>query len=418
MTLYTYTQDWPNEDVDVNLRLGYRTPREILLPPYLYGNDYFRDFMDAIDEVFEELVDTKTEILGSMRNMWVTNPAMEQSLLDNPAQLIPFSSWSQPERDLLVKQVNMLGMKLRSAGIISDDGYQAIARWVGMYWFGKGTQAFIDFINYSLSASLQVTKLWTSDYQTFLPDGDPGIGTPIWEGGTWYPTTTVTIVAAGGLTNIDIPTLVNFFYEIANYNLVLQAITISYDIWITDDQNLVRKDAEIVALGMWMEESIVISNVAQYGASAPPTWNTAPNVTASSYVESGVVSAGAYLLAEPTAWIEQNGKVFPIYSDGDQTVKTGSELPTTLMGGASTNGQTGGFSTITGPVMWQKVPGSSRSTARIPVFATTPIAKTVSLESIPTQIVGTQRGFLLTNPDGWEDLNSTGFVTPYWNVTN
>jgi hypothetical protein len=417
MTLYQYTQDFPNEDINVNLRLGYRTPREILLPPYIF-QDYFRDFMDSIDEVFETMVDTKTEILGDLRNMWVTNPAMEQSLYDNPAQLTPFESWSQPERALLVKQVNMLGMKLRSAGIISDDGYQAIARWVGMYWFGKGTEAFIDFINYSLSSSLTVVKLWTSDYVNFLPDGDAGIGTPIWDGGDWYPTTTVDIIAQGGLNNIDIPTLVNFFYEIANYNLVLQAITIVFNMWITDDPNLIRTDAEIVAVGMWMVENIVISNFAQYGANPPAIYSTAPQITTSAYVPSQTIGSGTFLLAAPTAWIEQSGKIFPVYSETDMTIQNGPEIPTYLMGGASTNGQTGGYSLIYGPVTWLPVPGSSRSTARIPGYSTTPSVKTQSLSEIPTQTVGPMRVNLLTNPAGWIDLSGSGYLTPYWNATN
>lgn len=413
MTQYFYTVDWPINDVDEAIRLGYRIPREILLPPYLFVNEYFTDFMNAVDEVFETMVDIPTEVLGDLRNMWVTNPALEQSLYDNPNQLIPFSSWSQPERDILVKQVNMLGMKLRSAGIISDDGYQAIARWVGMYWFGKGTQSFINFINYSLSSSLRVVKLWTQDYKNFLPDGDPGIGTPIWAGGTWYPTTTVSIIAAGGLTNIDIPTLVNFFYEIANYNLVLQSVNISYDMWITDDPTLTRTDAEIVAVGLWAEDAIVLSNFAQYGATPPNVYDTSPQITASAYVTASGMT-GAFLLAAPTAWVELDGKRFPVYAQGDQSVKTGSELPTSLMGNPSTNGQTNGFRLIYGPVHWLPVPGSSRSTARIPGFAAQPVPKTVALSQIPTSIVGLQRAYLLTNPDGWQDFDASGYLTPYW----
>jgi hypothetical protein len=412
MTQYVYSVDWPTTDVNEALRLGYRTPREILLPPYLFIDQYFRDYADAIDVVFEPLVDIKTEILGDLRNMWVTNPTMESTYVSN-AQLIPFEAWSQPERDLLVKQVNMLGMKLRSAGIISNDGYQAIARWVGMYWFGKGTQSFIDFINYCLSSSLHVTKLWTQDYKTFLPDGDPGIGTPLWEGGTWYPTTTVSIVASGGLQNIDIASLVNFFYEIANYNLVLQSINLSYDLWMTDDPHLVRTDAEVVAAGIWAVDGIVISNFAQYGASAPNTYDTSPEITTSAYVTPSNMT-NAYLLAIPSAWIEQNGKKFPVYAPSDMTVTTNAQLPTSLMGGASLNGQTGGFYLIYGPVTWLQVPGSSRSTARIPGYQTQPVAKTLLPEQIPTSIVGKQRGFLLTNPDGWEDLDGTGYLTPYW----
>lgn len=411
-TVYTYSVDWPTTDINEALRLGYRTPREILCPPYLFVDQYFRDFMDSIDEVFEPLVDMKTEILGDLRNMWVTNPAVESQYVSN-AQLIPFAAWSQPERDLLVKQVNMLGMKLRSAGIISNDGYQAIARWVGMYWFGKGTQSFIDFINYCLSSSLRVTKLWTADYVNFLPDGDPGIGTPIWQGGTWYPTTTVSIVSSGGLQNIDIASLVNFFYEIANYNLVLQSINLSYDLWITDDPNLVRTDAEIVASGIWAVDGIVISNFAQYGASAPPTYDTSPQITTSAYVTPSNMT-GAFLLAVPSAWIEQNGRKFPVYAPSDMTITTGQELPTSLMGGASHNGQTGGYYLLYGPVTWLQVPGSSRSTARIPGYASQPVAKTLLPQQIPTSIVGKQRAYLLTNPDGWQDLNNSGYLTPYW----
>jgi hypothetical protein len=94
--------------------------------------------------------------------MWVTNPPLEQQIADQVSgtgtdpvtglpfmggHLIDFDQWSQPERDILAKQVNALGMKLANAGVLTDDSYQAISRWVGMYWYGKGTRSFIDFIN-------------------------------------------------------------------------------------------------------------------------------------------------------------------------------------------------------------------------------------------------------------------------------
>jgi hypothetical protein len=210
---------------------------------------------------------------------------------------------------------------------------------------------------------------------------------------------------------------VNFFYEIANYNLVLNAITITYNMWITDDPNLVRTDAEIVAVGCWLNESIVISNFAQYGANPPATYSTAPQITASAYVPSQTIGAGTFLLAQPTAWIEKNGMIFPVYGQADQAVQNSPNLPTSLMGGASKNGQTDGYYLLYGPVTWLQVPGSSDSTARIPAYATTPVAKTVSLSEIPTQTVGAFTANLLTNPDAWLDLDGTGFVTPCWNAT-
>lgn len=417
MTIYTYTNDKPSTDPAENKRLGYRTPRSILLPPYLAINPYFTDFADAVDEVFESTVDIPTEVLGNLRNMWVQNPTMETEYIQ-AEQLIPFSAWSQPEREILVKQVNALGLKLQSAGVLTDDNYQTVARFVGRYWFQKGTQSFIDFINYCLSTTLTVVKLWTQDYVNFVPEGDPSIGTPLWEGGTWYPTTHVSLVASGGLQQLDPQTLINFFYEIANYNLVLHSIELSYDLYIVDTIEEGYTDATVVAMGLWTQSNIVISNTFQIGAAAPPVYNVAPQVPVGAYVEAQPPNSnmtGVYLLSAPTAWLKDpEGRIFPVYTPQDQTVSVGSNLPCTLCGGPSTTGEVNGFMLITGPAVWTQVPGSSRSKARIPTYNTIPVAKTQQLQAIPTTIVGNQRENLLVNPAGWADLTGTGRFTPYW----
>ncbi|HDX9309646.1 TPA: hypothetical protein ROX13_004892, partial [Escherichia coli] len=74
----------------------------------------------------------------------------------------------------------------------------------------------------------------------------------------WYPTTHVQLIAKGGLGDLDINTLVSFFYEIANYNLVLYSVDEEFDMPITDDPTLVRTDAQIVALGLWEDVLITI----------------------------------------------------------------------------------------------------------------------------------------------------------------
>lgn len=418
MTAYTYTLSPPSSDPAENKRLGYRTPRSILLPPYFASNPLFVDFMDAVDEVFEPLVDQKTEILGDLRNVWINNPTLENNQIANN-EMIPFEAWSQPERELLVKQVNALGLKLQNAGIISDDNYQVISRWAGQYWFGKGTQSFINFINYCLSASLTVTPLWTQDYVNFVPAGDSTIGTPIWEGGTWYPTTHVSVIASGGLQQLDIQTLVSFFYEIANYNLVLHSVDLAYTMPITDDPNLIRTDAEVVAIGLWANSSIVISNTFSYGADSPPLFDAAPDIPVGAYSTQPANTnfTGVYILSQPTAWIESpNGQKVPAYTSLDQQLTNAPTLPTTFCGNEpATEGQ---VLMIFGPVQWIPVPGSSRSDARIPVFSSVPVPRTAALSQIPTQIVGNQRGNLLCNPDGWTEMvPGSGKWTPYWNQT-
>jgi hypothetical protein len=415
MTQYQYTLNVPSTNPVENKRLGFRTPRSILLPPYLASNPYFVEYMDAIDSVFESTVDIPTEILGDLRNMWVSNPALETTYIDE-AQLIPFEAWSQPEREILVKQVNMLGMKLMNAGIISNDSYQAIARWVGAYWFGKGTQSFINFINYCLSSSLSVTRLWTQDYVHFVPDGDPTIGVPIWEGGPWYPTSHVAIVAQGGLQGLDISTLISFFYEIANYNLVLSSIDISFDMYITDDPQLVRKDAEVVAIGIWANNEIVLSNLFSFGSDAPASFDVSPDIPMGALTTSPTNTnyTSVYMLSEPTAWIQDpDGNSIPAFTATDRIGSTSGVLPSTLMGGESTNGEASGYSVLLGPVGWMPVPGSSRSDARIPFYTSVPVQRTQGKTQIPAQIVGNQRSNLLVNPKGFTQLAPGQFV-PFW----
>lgn len=244
------------ESAKYKQRHGIVVPRSTLLPPYLASNPYFVEYCNAMDYVFGSTVDAELRTLANLRNMWVQNPTTEASV--DTGTLIPDSAWSTPDRDLVVKQVNALGMKLQTAGIVSDDAYQTIARFVGTYWFGKGTDKFIEFVNYCLSSDFQVFVMWTTDYVTFVPEGDSSIGTPIWEGGPWYPTTHVLIEAKGGLKGIDILTLQQFFYEIANYNLVLQAVDANFDMQIVPDTS--STEAVIVAIGLNNDFQIKLTN--------------------------------------------------------------------------------------------------------------------------------------------------------------
>jgi hypothetical protein len=416
-----FTIDVPSTDPAVNRRLGYRTPRSILLPPYLLFDQYWIDYTDSLDAVLGPAVDEKIDILANIRNMWVTNPDLENNQIAN-GQLVAFDQWSQPEREILVKQVNLLGMKLQNAGVLSNDAYHTVARFVGQYWFQKGTQSFIDFINFCLSSTLTVQKLWTEDYTHFVPEGSATIGSPIWEGGTWYPTTHVSIVAKGGLSTLDIQTLVSFFYEIANYNLVLQAVDISYDMYITDDETLTRTDSEVVAIGLWADSAITLSNTLRLGADPPGVYDVAPMLPSNALTTTPNATdyTTQYILAAPSAWIEDaDGDKIPVYTTLDQQVSEAPSLPTTLMGGQSTLGagnlSPAGFTMLLGPTTWIKVPGSSRSQARIPVFSSVPVPRIARQNATPSRMIGNLRGNILVNPKGFKEfVTGSGQFYPYW----
>lgn len=248
MTYYTYTTDLPYPSATLNRRAYVKLPRSILLPPYLLINPYFVDYTDAIDEVFDPWVEAKIEALTNIRNMWLTNKNTEEKI--NNGAMLDITDWGGPERATVVAQVNLLGMKLATAGVVSENAYRSISRFLGQYWFEKGKATAMDFLNFCLGTSFTISKMWTKDYVDFYEETNPIVGAKVYDtpAGEWYPTTHMGITIPGDYV-INPIVLSNFFYEICNYNLVLRIITNYYDCQIitsdsTTQANLVATAAE------------------------------------------------------------------------------------------------------------------------------------------------------------------------------
>lgn len=241
------------ESPKVNQRAGYRIPRSRLLPPYLARNPYFTALTDIIDEAFLDQVDRPTEALRLLRDPWVSNPAMEVKV--NAGQMIDQSAWTLQDREILVRQVNMLGMRLQNAGVVTNQAYQNIMRFVGRHWFGKGTYSFIEFINFCLDLDLSVSPLWTKDYASFVTKDDVSTNATIFDGDPngFYPTTHVQIEVNN--FNFDPATVVSLFNDVANYNLVLYALVMKYTRKIGVGNTGI---ANIVILGMLEERNLYV----------------------------------------------------------------------------------------------------------------------------------------------------------------
>ena len=345
-----YTVDLPSSDPVVNARLGYALPTSILLVPYLASNPYFVDYTKSIDEVYDALVWSKIRAFAQIRNMWVGNSEVEA--LVEAEQLVPFEAWTKPERELLIKQVNLLGMRIGNSGVLDDDAYLAISRFLGSYWLEKGRYTCIDFLNFCLRSELQVHKLWTEDYEYFYPEGDEKIGTPIWEGGTWYPTTHTSITARGGLA-LDPNLLTTFFYDISNYNLVLSAIDENFDYQVVTEPGATT--APVVAVALLGSNSIAISNESPLGAD-PPGINTFDWVTTRFY--SNVGTAVTWYMGQPSGWMlyDQEKKI-PVYGRDYQELQVSSNMPTKCYGD--------GKLLLGSKMILLPIPGSPRSKARI-----------------------------------------------------
>lgn len=261
MSKFNYTFDPPFEDLKENQRAFYRLPRSILLPPYLESNPYFVEFCDAVDEVFDGPVEATTFALQNIRDVWATNKTTEDKI--KQGKMIDFSEWGGVDHSTNVQQTNNLGLRISTAEAIDDQGYRALSKYIGSYWFGKGKKSAVDFINFCLGTNITITPLWTQDYINFSPyPGDSqefifdptrhssndyyptrthsvvggwpnnGTGVPLQQWSTpavtpdpaaWYPTTHVDIKVP---LNNKVPADVigRLFYELSNYNLVIRSI--------------------------------------------------------------------------------------------------------------------------------------------------------------------------------------------------
>lgn len=207
-------------------------PRKFLWPPYMSA-DAWQDLADSVDTVFGTEVDAVQDALKWLRETYIgntnfnpkpgaTNTAVATAI-KNRTMLDPsfFDNYDDSTERL---RLNQLGLRVMDPSVLDSGSIQRLVRHVGAFWYGKGQASFIDFISYCLNTQVSMTNLWTQDYITFLPEGDPGIGTPIWNSGTWYPTTHVNLTSLGTLTGTQLANLVVLFYDVANYNLVLHAV--------------------------------------------------------------------------------------------------------------------------------------------------------------------------------------------------
>jgi len=205
--------------------------REKIFPPYLSA-PVWTDLVESIDKVFSQLdIDDAYRQFQLLRGPINTGDVTYALKRDVEGKLVKIDDVEQLERDTLVKLANMLGFSISNSSLLTDDDYIRICQSLGEYYTkNKGTQNWQDFIGFCLNAQFQVLKLWTTDYVTFYEEGDVAIGTPVFSGGTWYPTTHVALeYDAEKFATIARETIEEFFYFFANINIVLMYMKLFID---------------------------------------------------------------------------------------------------------------------------------------------------------------------------------------------
>ncbi len=240
-------------------------PSRELLPEYMKSQRWL-DLADAIDAVFGTDFDLQQQMLKYLRYQFIESTETKKRVEEN--RLISFNSWDMPDRDTAAKQVELSGLRFYDTTFLTRNLYVNLFRNIGDFWYSKGLYDFIDFIGYSLNINLEMLNLWTQDYVTFIPEQDlTAAQIPIYQpNGTWYPTTHVRLRAdatsfVAGIS--DVLLVGQLFLDLANYNLVLDAIEEFMKMWIgpqgaTPDAEG-RVTSDIVMIGNVVREKFTLT---------------------------------------------------------------------------------------------------------------------------------------------------------------
>jgi hypothetical protein len=235
-----------------------------LLPTYMH-EPIWLDLADVIDELFDDELSGAQKCMQFIRYLYIPTDAVEQRVEDR--LMIDSTMFDVPERTVAINQSNLLGLTISKPSGLSQFDFVNINRNVGLFWYSKGTFDFIDFLGYCLNAELSLVSMWTNDYVTFYPEGDPFLstGTPIWEGGIWYPTTHVSITWDSGKFNVPLNNVVSLFNDVSNYNLVLNDISTFIYMWMAPrgepfTQFPNKVDSSVICMGTEMKTVINIQN--------------------------------------------------------------------------------------------------------------------------------------------------------------
>ena len=205
-----------------------------LLPNYMKV-DRWLDLADSIDSVFGLDHGLQKKLLGYIRHQFIPNNYVDQKAADG--LMIDYLEWDMPDRTTAALQTELDGLKLTDASYVGQYGFVNLHRNIGTFWYSKGLGDFVDFISFTLNTRIQMVNLWTEDYVNFLPEEDfrRSGNVPVYSGGTWYPTSHVRLRFNSeelSLTYQEL--LVRLFYDISNFNLVLNAVEELNNMWIAE----------------------------------------------------------------------------------------------------------------------------------------------------------------------------------------
>lgn len=207
-----------------------------LLPAYM-SHQAWLDYADSLEALFKSEVEPTQAALKYLRTTYLgeTTPLLgnqTEGTLTTLAskvdlrEMVDDADYDTFDNVTQMKRLNLLGLPITDPTLVDSSSLSRLVQNIGNFWFRKGLGDVMDFIAYCLNAEIGIVPLWTQDYITFYEETSVAIGTPVWEGGTWYPTTHVRLIFdASRYPSVTIAALTSLFYDLANYVLILDNVT-------------------------------------------------------------------------------------------------------------------------------------------------------------------------------------------------
>lgn len=202
----------------------------------IQGDIFYTNILKAFDST--PLLDATRMLSFSLMN----NPAWEhlaksvstvlnREIVSPRTQLANIRDTSFLDRDLAIKNARQLGGQYFSDKL-EDDDIERLSRYASLYYPGKGSTEFYNFLAFFKNFRADLYALWTENYLDFFIDPR---GVEIERGGDWFPSSHVEI--RYDLRHYPNPLLFDMkelFYRLAPIHLVLERIVATYYFYNTD----------------------------------------------------------------------------------------------------------------------------------------------------------------------------------------
>ncbi len=214
------------------------------LPSYLHENPIWVALADALGNVFQQYLSTPTQQLMSVRDVNNFHPAAVAEatgtrMLDSTDATYQGQTWNS--KAVRISLATMVGMNFFNLSTITDETvYDNFVKYAVQFFPEQGTPSWPSFLGFATDTLISISQLWAqtdstgTQYINMTPAGSSAIGTPIWKGGTWFPTShyDVTVLSNFGTTNLQ--QLTELLQFVAPINICFRNIGSQYSSNVTD----------------------------------------------------------------------------------------------------------------------------------------------------------------------------------------